>query len=146
MRNHAHALIVSGMAADLLARGVQALFARVMRTLPQWWDRAIASGLPRTSECDAMAITLLRDPMPTCVMWSPDTGNSLSVMERSPPDIGSPHNHGPCPDTRATQVDTIVVCPFVAALDRWDRASPHSRGIQSLRHGETWATPLQRVA
>jgi hypothetical protein len=146
VRNHAHALIVSGMAADLLARGVQALFARVMRTLPQWWDRAIASGLPRTSECDAMAITLLRDPMPTCVMWSPDTGNSLNVMEHSPPDIGSPHNHGPCPDTRATQVDTIVVCPFVAALDRWDRASPHSRGIQSLRHGETWAIPLQRVA
>ena len=144
VRNHARALIVSGMAADWLARGVPALFAGLMRTLQQWWDRSVASRMPGTAQGDTVAIALLRDPIPARTTWSLDTG--LSVVERSPPDMGAPPHHDSCPATRATQVDTVVVCPAVAALDRWERASPHSRGTQSLRHGETEASPLQRVA
>jgi hypothetical protein len=146
VRNHARALIVRGIAVDVLTRGVQALFARLMRTLQQWWDRSVTSGVPGTSQCDTVAIALLRDTMVARAPWSPETGDGLCVVERSPPDMGSPHHHDPCPATRAAQVDTVVVCPVSAALDEWDRASPHSWGTQSLRHGGTQAAPLQRVA
>jgi hypothetical protein len=146
VRNHARTLVVRGMAAEVLTRGVQALLARLMRTLQQWWDRSVASGVPGTSQCDTVTIALLRDTMPALTTWSPDTGNGLSVVEQSPPDMGSPHNHDPCPATQATQVDTVIVCPVGAALDGWERASPASWGTQSLRHGETQAAPLQRVA
>jgi hypothetical protein len=145
LRNQVQALIISRVPMDF-TRGVQALVARLMRPLPQGWDRPVVNGLPGTSPCDAVAMARRRDSMPTRVTWSPDTGDSLSVMERSPPTLGSPPNHGPCLDTRATQVDTVGVCPVAAALDRWDRASPHPRGAQSLHHGETRATPWQRVA
>ncbi len=145
VRNHACALIVSGMAADLL-RSVQTLFARLMRTLQQWWDRSVASGWPGTAQCDAVAIVLLRDTLATRAAWPPDTGDGRRVVERSPPDMGSSHNHAPCTATRATQVDTVVVCPVVAALDGWNRASTRSRGTAPLRHRETRIAPLQRVA
>jgi hypothetical protein len=146
VRNHARALIVSGMAADLLTQRVQAVYTRLMRTLQQWWDRFVASGLPGTSPCDAVAMALLRDAMSALTTWSPANGDSLSVVERSPLDMGSPYDHAPCPTTRATQLDTVIVCPVGAARDGWDRASPRSQGTQSLRYGETRAAPLQRVA
>jgi hypothetical protein len=50
VRNHASVLIVRGMAADLLTRGVQALVARLMRPLQQWWDRSVASRVPGTAQ------------------------------------------------------------------------------------------------
>jgi len=74
--------------------------------------------------------------------WSVDPGHGIRVAERSPAAMGLPHNHDACTATRATQVDTVGGYPTVAARDRWERAGPHSRGIQ---YGETWAT-LQRVA
>jgi hypothetical protein len=146
MRHHTGALLVRGMAADLLIRSVQAVCARLMRTLQPWRDRSVASGRPGTSTGAAMAMALLRDTRPARATWSLDTRESLSVVEQSPPDIRSPHTHDPCTATRATQVDTAGVCPAIASLDGWDRASPYARSTQSLRHGETQATPLQCVA
>ena len=146
MRNHARALIGHGMAADVLTRGAQALVARLMHTLPQWWNRSVASRVPGSSPCDTVAMALLRDTMPARTTCSLETGDGLSVVEQSPPDMGSPQNHDPCPATRVAQVDTVVVCPVGAALDGWDRANPYSWGIQSLHHGEMQAAPWQRVA
>jgi hypothetical protein len=123
-----------------------ASFARLRRTLPQWWDRSVASGVPGTSQCAAVTLALLRDPMSTLAPWSPATGDGLSVVERSPPAMGSPPNHDPCPAPRATQVDRAVVCPVAAALDGWNRTGSCSWGTPSLRYGEMWAAPLQRVA
>jgi hypothetical protein len=132
VHNHAHTLIVSGMAVDLL-RSVQALCARLISTLKQWWDRAVASGWSGTAQCDALAIVLLRNPLAIRAAWPPDTGDWLSVVERSPPDRGSSHNHAPCPATRATQVDTVVVCPVVAALDGWNRGLAPAHGAPRPR-------------
>ena len=67
------------------------------------------------------------------------------MVERSPPDMEAPPPHESCPATRATQVDTVVVGPAVAAL-AGGQASPHSWSTQSLRHGETQTATLQRVA
>jgi hypothetical protein len=146
VRNHARALIVSGIAADLLTRGVRALFARLRRPLQQWWDWSVAREWPGSSPCDAVAMALLRETMSAFVTWSPDTGDGRSVVERSPPAMGSPQHHAPCPATRAPQGDTVVVCPIRAARAGWDRAGRHSREAQSLRRRETRAAPLQRAA
>src|SRR5215831_14486343 len=91
-------------------------------------------------------MALLRDTMQARTPWSPETGDGLSVVERSPPDMGAPHSYDPCRAIRAAREDTVVVRPVGAALGGWDRASPHSWRIQSLGHGKTHAAPLQRVA
>jgi hypothetical protein len=144
IRNHAHVLIVSGMAANLL--GSVQTFARLLGTLQQWWDRSVASGWPLTAQCDAVAMVLRRNTLATRAAWPPNAEEGLRMVERSPPDIESSPTHAPCPATRATQVDTVVVCPVGAALDGWNRASTRARGTPPPRRRETRIAPLQRVA
>jgi hypothetical protein len=145
LRNHAWDLIVSGIAVDL-TRGRQAWSARLMQGLQCGWGHAVAS---REKECSQRAtapMALLSETILVPATWSVDTGQGICVAERSPPAMVPPHNHDACTATRATQMDMPVVSPVMAALARWERAGPHSRGIQSLHHGVTRATPWQRVA
>ena len=97
VHNHARALIVSGMAADWLARGVQAVFVGLMRTLQPWWDRSVARRVPGTAQGNAVAMVLLRDTIPAHTTWSLDTGDGLRMVERSPPDMEAPPPHDSCP-------------------------------------------------
>jgi len=144
LRQHAWDLIVSGVAVDL-TRGLQTWSARLMRRLQCWWGQAVASRGQERPQRATVPMALLSETVLVPAAWSVDTGHGIRVAERSPPAMGLPHNHDSCTATRATQVDTVVVYPAVAALDRWERAGPLSRGTQSLHHGETRAT-LQRVA
>ena len=61
VRNHARALIVRDMAADLLPRGVRAMSARIRRCLHQQWGRAVARGVPGSARCDTVSLAVLID-------------------------------------------------------------------------------------
>jgi len=140
LRQHAWDLLGSGVAVDL-TRGLQAWSARRMRRLQCWWGQAVASRGQERPQRATVPMALLSETVLVPAAWSVETGHGIRVAERSPPAMGPPHTHDACTATRATQVDTVVVYPAVAALDRWERAGPHAWGIQSLHPGETRATP-----
>jgi hypothetical protein len=145
LRQHAWDLIVRGVAANL-TRGMQALWVRIIQLVQGWWSRSVASGLQGHSMSDAVALVLPSDTMPMFPAWSPDPEEVLSVDERSPPDMGLLHHHDRCIAARATPVDMFDVCPVVAARCGWNRASPHSRGIQPLSTRGTQAIRWGRAA
>jgi hypothetical protein len=144
LRNHAWDLSVSGVAVDLTC-GRQAWSARLMRSLQYWWGQAVASRGQERPQRATVPVARLSETMLILAVWSVETRHGIRVAERSPPAMESPHKHDACTATRATQVNMVVVYPAVTALDRWDRAGPHSWGPQSLHHEETRAIPLQRV-
>jgi hypothetical protein len=145
LRNHAWDLIVRGVAADL-TRGVQAVSARIIRLLQYWPGRSGVSAWQETAPRDAVSLALLIDTMTRPAAWSPDTREVLSVDERSPPAMGSPHTDDPCTAARATPADMFDVCPVVAARGGWQRASPSPRGLQSASERGTPVTPWRRAA
>ncbi len=146
VRNHARALIVRGMAANLLTRGVQAVSARIRQSVHHWQHRFVASGMPRTTRSDAVSISLLSDTVSVPAAWSADTVDGVRVADRSPPAIELSCIPKPCTAARAIQVDIIVVHPTVATLCGWSRASPHVRSPRPLSHGGIRATPGRRAA
>jgi hypothetical protein len=145
LRQHAWDLIVRGVAANL-TRGMQALWVWIIQIVQGWWSRSVASGLQGHSMSDAVALVLPSDTIPMCPAWSPDPEEILSADERSPPDMGLLHHHDRCIAARATPVDMFDVCPVVAARCGWNRASPHSRGIQPLSTRGTQAIRWGRAA
>jgi putative transposase len=59
LRNHAQALIISGVAVDL-TQGIQALAACLIWSLQRWWDGAVTSRGQEIPPCAPMAMALLR--------------------------------------------------------------------------------------
>ena len=78
VRNHARVLIVRGMAADLLTRGVQTVSARMRRCLHRGWGRAIAPGVQGSAPRDAVSLVLLIDMRSVPAAWSLDRVESIS--------------------------------------------------------------------
>lgn len=89
VRNHARVLIISGMAADLLTRGVQAMSARMRRCLHRGWGRAIAPGVQGSAPRDAVSLVLLIDMRSVSAARSLDRVESISEDDRSPPSMGT---------------------------------------------------------
>jgi hypothetical protein len=138
LRNHTWDLIIRGVSADL-TRGVQALFAQIMRLLQRWQSQSAAHRLQKTTRSDAVSIALRRDTAPLPMEWSPATEEVRSVDDRSPPALGPPWNSDTCTTARATFVDMPAWRPAGAVLCWWTMVSPRS-------HGGTQATSLRQVA
>jgi hypothetical protein len=146
VRNHARVLIVRGMAADLLTRGVQALSTRIRRCLHGWWGRAVARGVPGSAPRHAVALVLLSDMGTVPAARSPGTVDVISKDDRSPPARKPPHHHHPYPTTRALLMATFDSCPAVGAGGWWNRAHASARNARPLSKKASQAVPLPRAA
>jgi hypothetical protein len=145
VRNHAWDLIIRGVASDL-ARGVQALAAR-MRWLRQRCRRpTVASGLRGTLPRDATGLSRLSTTASGLAACSPVIVEAIGVDQRSPPDWRPSCTHDPCLATRATSVDRFDVCSAGAALCGWNRASPPTWGARPLSKGGSRVVPWRRAA
>jgi hypothetical protein len=146
VRNHASMLIVSGMAADLLTRGVQALSAQIRRCLHRWWGRAVAPGVQGSAPRDAIFLALLIDMRSVPAAWFSDHVKSISEDDRSPPAMGPPHIDGPCTAARATPVETLALRPAASAGCWWHRAKTGSRNAKPLSTRASQVALLQQAA
>jgi hypothetical protein len=145
VRNHAWDLIVHGVVVDVI-RSLQALLIHLLQSPQRWWRHAVSNAGQATPEHHAAAKPLLRGTMSVPVAWAADTGEVISVDQRSPPD-GSPScSHDPGLATRATLVDRFDVCPAGVVLCWWNRASPHIRGARPLSQGVSRMVPGRRAA
>jgi hypothetical protein len=145
VRNHAWDLIVRGVSMDFI-RGVQALSVRLRQFSQRWWCHAVSNGVPGTPQGHAVAMPLRRATMAVPLVWSADTGEVISVDQRSPPDGGPSCSHTPGLATRAPSVDRFDVCLAGAVLCRWNRASPHTRRARPLSQGGSWVVPWRGAA
>jgi len=75
VRNHARALIVRDMAADLLTRGVRAMSARIRRCLHQQWGRTVAHGVPGSALRDTVPLAVLIDMRSVPRVWRQAIGS-----------------------------------------------------------------------
>jgi hypothetical protein len=144
--NHAQALIVHGIAVDLLTRGAQAVSAWIRWLWHHWWGRSVTRGVQGTSQGYAGAIPLLRAIISVPIAWTADTGEAISMDERSPPDCGPSGTHDRCLAARDTSVDRFDVCPAGTASCWWNRANPHMRGVRPLRKGGSRVVPWCQAA
>jgi hypothetical protein len=145
VRNHAWDLIVHGVSVDCI-RGLQALFIRLLQFPQRWWCHAVSKAGQGTPQGHAAAMPLLCGAMSVPVAWAADTGEVISVDQRSPPD-GSPScAHTPGLATRATLVDRFDGCPARVVPYWWNRASPHIRGARPLSQGGSLVVPGRRAA
>ena len=87
VRNHAWDLIVRGVSVDVI-RDVQALSVRLRQFPQRWWRHAVSTAGQGTPQGYAAAIPLLRGTMSVPVVGAADTGEVISVDQRSPPDGG----------------------------------------------------------
>jgi hypothetical protein len=145
IRNHAWDLIVRGVASDL-ARGVQALAARLRRLLQRCRGRTVTSGWRGIRPCDATCLSPLGAPASGHRAWSPAIMEVISMDERSPPDFWPSCAHAPGLATRTTSVDRLGVCPTGAVLCRWNRANPHTQGARPLGTGGSQVVSWDRAA
>jgi hypothetical protein len=121
--------------ASDLARGVQALAARLRRLLQRCRGRTITSGWRGIRPCDATCLSPLGAPASGLRAWSPAIMEVISMDERSLPDFWPSCAHAPGLATRTTSVDRLGVCPTGAVLCRWNRANPHTQGARPLGTG-----------
>ena len=91
VRNHARALIIRGVAADL-NRSLQVLAVRLMRFVQRWRGRSVARALQDLA---------LHDAASGPGVWSPAIVDVISVDERGPPAMRPSHNHDPVTAARA---------------------------------------------
>ena len=145
VRNHASALISSGMSADLLTCGVQAVSARSRWFLQRWWGHA-ASGVQGSAPRDAVALVLRIETRSVPAAWSPGTVEVISEDDRSPPEMRPPCHHDPFIVARATPVDTLALRPTVGTGCGWTRASASSGSAKPLSKRASPAAPVQQVA
>jgi hypothetical protein len=134
VRNHAWDLIVRGVSVNVI-RGMQALFVRLIQFPQRWWRHTVTTAGQRTPQGHAVAMPLLRTTMSGPVAWSADTGEVISVDQRSPPDYEPSRVHAPGLATRAASVDRSDVCPADAALHWWTKATLHTQGARPLSIG-----------
>jgi hypothetical protein len=145
VRNHAWDLIVHGVSVDCI-RGLQALFIRLLQFPQRWWCHAVSKAGQGTPQGHAAAMPLLCGTMSVPVAWAADTGEVISVDQRSPPD-GSPScSHDPGLITRAISADRFDVRPAGAVLCRWNRASPHTWSAKPLSKDGSQVVPWCRAA
>jgi hypothetical protein len=146
MRHHAQALIVHGLAVDLLTRGAQAVSARIRRLWHHWWGRSVTRGVQGTSQGYAGTIPLLRAIISVPPVWTADTGAVIRVDQRSPPDGGPSCTHDPGLASQATSVNRFDGCPAGAGRCGGQRAGPHTRGAKPLSTGKSRVVPWPRAA
>jgi hypothetical protein len=130
VRNQARVLIVSGRAADLLTRGIQAMLARIRPGLHRGWGCAITPGGQGSAPRGAVSLVPLIDMRSGPEAWSLDRAESVSEDDRSPPSMGPPHIDGPRTAARATPVHTCSLRPAIGASCWWHRANTDSRKIK----------------
>jgi hypothetical protein len=145
LRNHAWDLIVRGVASDL-ARGVQALTARIRWLLQRCRRPTVASELRVTSPRDATCLSRLSAPTLGLAVWSPVIVEVIGADQRSPPDGGPSCVHTPGLTSRATSVSRCDVCPAGAGLCWRNRASPRTRSVRSWSKGGSRVAPWRRAA
>jgi hypothetical protein len=146
VRNHAGELISSGMAAEFLTRGAQAVSARIRRCLQRWWSHAVAREVQGSTPRDAVALLLLIDTRSVPATWSPGTVEVISEDNRSPPDMRSPCYHRPFIATRVPPVDTLAWRPAVGAGCWWHRVNTGSRNAKPLNTRASQVALFQRAA
>jgi hypothetical protein len=145
VRNHAWDLIASGMVSDL-ARGVQALAARMRWLLQRCRGRTVASRWRRTPPRDATWLSWRNALASGLAVWSLVTVEVIRADQRSPPDCGPSYTPDPGLATRVTSDDRFDVRPTGAALCGWYRAVPHTRGAKPLNNGGSRVVPWRRAA
>src|SRR5262249_10835602 len=116
LHNHAQALIIDGIAMDLLTRGVQAVSAWIRRRRQHWWGRSFTRGGQESAAHDTVGSAVLID-----TRWVPAAGSAGTVEvtredDRTPPHVRPPRPRHPCPTARAmTPADTLAVRLAVGA-------------------------------
>jgi hypothetical protein len=145
VRNHAWDLIIHGVFVDVI-RGLQARLIRLLQFPQRWWRHAVSNAGQGTPQGHAAAIPLLRGTMSVPVTWAADTGEVISVDQRSPPDGSPSGSHDPGLATRAISADRFDVRPAGAVLCRWHRASPRTWNARPLSTGGSRVVPWCRAA
>src|SRR5262245_12061973 len=146
VRNHTRVLIVRGMAADLLTRGVRAVSARIRRWLHRGWGRVIGPGVQGSGPRDVVSLVLFIDVRSGPPAWSLDCVERISEDDRSPPAMGPPHMDGPCTAARAKPVDTFALRPAIGAGCWRHRANTGSRNAKPLSTRASQAALFQQTA
>jgi len=146
VRNHAGALISSGISVDLLTRGAQAVSAWIRRCLQRWWGHAVVRGVQGRARRDAVALVLLIAPRTVPATWSPGTVEVSSEDDRSLPEMRPPCRHDCFIATRATPVDMLALRLTVDAGDGWHRARASARNAKHLRTSASQAALGQQAA
>jgi hypothetical protein len=132
VRNHAQALISSGVTGDL-TQGSQAFAARLIRGLQGWWDGADKSRMQELPQKDAVRMGLRHEAVLAPITWSVRPLEVMSEDGRSPPDMRPPYYPNPFPAAQATPVNTLDVCPAVGVGCSWNRARTRSQRAEPLR-------------
>jgi hypothetical protein len=145
VHKHAWDLIVHGVLVDVI-QGLHALLIRLLQSPQRWWRHAVSNAGHGTPQDHTAALPLLCGTMSAPVAWAADTGEVISVDQRSPPDGNPSCIHAPGLATRAISVDRFAVCPAGAALCGWQRAGPHTWGAKLPRMAGSRVAPWRRAA
>jgi hypothetical protein len=118
LRNHAHALIVSGADAEL-SQALRALYTQVRHTRCRWLTWCATRWLQRSSRRSAVAVRAPRAPTSVPAVRHLIAFERAGVYERGPPDFQSFPHDDPLRADSPRELEMASVRLASSAVGRW---------------------------